>query len=72
MRSEGVTRINGVLARKVYSLVGIIMQDVTAEVEPQVTGSHAFPAERNNVAVDHNPSKRGSIELRQYKHMRHP
>ena len=48
------------------------MPEVTAEVEPQVTGSHAFQAKRYNVAVDHNPSKRRRNELRHYKHTQHP
>jgi len=48
------------------------MHEVTAEVEPQVTASHAFPAKRYNVAVDHNPSKRRRTELRHYKHVQHP
>ena len=48
------------------------MQEVTTEVEPQVTGSNAFPAKHYNVAVDHNPSNRRSIELRHHKHMQHP
>ena len=48
------------------------MQEVTAEVEPQVTGSNASPAKRYNVAVDHNPSNSRSIELRHHKRMQHP